>query len=112
MPVTPISRKSGNTAQPIAEHLKDLPPTVLKQLSSSYVRGRETHLEQDIFEKFKQALESMNVESVSLDDLLVDFYRTHSYEIRRNSLSTHMNRMVKKGLIERPNYRQYKLARP
>ena len=113
MPVTPISRnKGGKTPQSIADHLKDLPPEVLKQLSTSYVKGRDQHLEADIFEKFQKTLKQMEVEAVSLDDLLVDFFRTYSYTISRNALSAHMNRLVKKGLVARPNYRQFKLPAP
>lgn len=101
----PEKAQEGKTEE-VPEHLKDLPPEVLKQLSLTYKKGNDLQTEKETLEEVKTLIKEAG-KPLTVDDLIVGYYRKWEKLIKRNNLSAQLSRMKQKGLLLCPNGRKY-----
>ena len=93
----------------LVDHVKDLPPELLKQLSNSYKKGRNALAEDSILEIATAAIKELG--PCSADDIIVMAYRNEGKILRRNAVLAHLARLAEKGAILHPNKRTYALPK-
>lgn len=102
MSVTEFPKGKNN----LPDELKDLPPELLAQLSTSFKKGKQSQSEDDLLAKLKEIF-SEHDHPLTLDEIILQYYRKHQKVLKRNSLSAQLQRLKGKGAIVRPNNRVY-----
>lgn len=105
----PPGKKASLASNDIADELKDLPDEVLSQLSLAAKKGKRINVLSQILERFNEIAKDTE-EPLTLDDVIIEFYRRWGVTLRRNNISGALQKLANDKFISRPSKYTYSLA--
>lgn len=104
--------KKPEQDEKVADNLKELPESVLKQLSVKYRETGNRNTRGTVCTRIEAILSDSKQDDMSLDEIIVRYWHEHESIVARQLVQRYCAELVKDGKIEQVSKGVFKVAEP